>query len=88
MADQLDLKLSRKLRKIMDRVERVVTKEIGREMGIALIVFPWREPDEPERIAEYQYISNAPRELMREAFNVVVAKWNAGHVDIPPHEKQ
>lgn len=86
--DALDLKVSRRLRKILQRVERLVEKEIGEQMGIALVVFPWTRPGEQSRKAEYQYVSNAGREHMRGAFKAIVTKWEAGHEDLPPHEKQ
>lgn len=85
--DARDLKLSRKMQKLLRRVEQLVVKEMGEEMGVALVVFPWRKPDEPERIAEYQYVSNAPRDLMRTLLTAVAEKWKSGGEDIPPHMK-
>lgn len=88
MTDQLDLKVSRKLQKIMNRVEQLVAKEICEELGIALVLFPWTREGESSRKAEYQYISNAPRAHMHGAMKALVQKWDAGGVDVPPHEKQ
>lgn len=91
MADALDLKVSRRLQKLIRRVSTLVDKEIGQHMGVVLVVFPWREhPGEPadRKLAEYQYASNAPRAHMHGCFKAIVAKWDAGGVDIPPHERQ
>jgi hypothetical protein len=59
--DSRDLRISRKLQKIIRKVEQLVAKEVGEEIGVTLIVHPWRKLDEPEREAEMQYISNMPR---------------------------
>jgi hypothetical protein len=88
MADQLDLKVSRKLQKILRRVQDVVRKEVGEEMGIALVLFPWAKGDEPDQVAEYQYVSNAPRSHMQGALRSIVHKWDAGQPDTPPHRRQ
>ncbi|HYE70623.1 MAG TPA: hypothetical protein VD932_03775 [Aquabacterium sp.] len=88
MADGLDLKVSRKLQKILRRVQDVVRKEVGEEMGIALVLFPWAEGDEPDQVGEYQYVSNAPRSHMQGALRSIVAKWDAGQPDTPPHLRQ
>ncbi len=88
MTDQLDLKVSRRLRKIMDRLERLVEREIGEPMGLGIVVFPFTREGEASRIAEYQYISNCPRAHMHGAMKALVKKWDAGAPDLPPHEKQ
>jgi hypothetical protein len=88
MADQLDLKVSRKLQKILRRVQDVVRKEVGEDMGIALVLFPWSPDDDPGKIGEYQYISNAPRSHMHGALRAIVKKWDAGQPDTPPHLRQ
>lgn len=85
--DDLDLKLSRKMRRILNRLEKIVTHEIGEQMGIGLVIFPWTRPGEPSRVAEFQYISNGPREHMHVALKNLVKKWDAGAPSIPPHEK-
>lgn len=85
--DQLDLKVSRRLKKIMRRVEELVRKEIGEEMGIGMVVFPWTRDGESSRKAEFQYISNAPRAHMHGAMKALVEKWDAGGGDVPPHER-
>ena len=86
--DEKDLKLSRKMIKLLEKFDQLVTKEMGEQMGVAIVVFPWQRKDEPERIAEYQYASNAPRHLMRSVFEGIVEKWKAGGGDVPPHIRQ
>jgi hypothetical protein len=86
--DALDLKLSRKMQKLIRRVEQLVEKEMGEPMGVTLIVFPWSRPDEGSRIAEYQYASNAPRTHMHGSLKAIVTTWDAVYPDVPPHEKQ
>jgi hypothetical protein len=86
--DARDLKLSRKMQKLCQKVEQFVAKEMGEQMGVALVVFPWQKPGETEGLAEYQYVSNAPRDLMRTVLTAVAEKWRAGGQDIPPHLKQ
>lgn len=82
------MKLSRKLTVIMDKVEKLVRDEIGEDMGIGLVVFPFSRPGEPSRKAEYQYVSNCERSHMHGAFKKLVEKWDANSPDIPPHRKQ
>lgn len=88
MADQLDIRVSRQLRTIMKRLEKIVRQEVGEDMGLGLVVFPWTRAGEQSRTAEYQYISNAPRTHMHGALKALVEKWDAGMGDVPPHEKQ
>lgn len=82
-----DLKLSRKLQKISRRLDELITKEMGERMGFGVVVFPFAEPGTEPGLVEYQYISNAPRMHMHEAMRSMVKKWDGGHVDIPPHDK-
>lgn len=88
---EFDLRLSRKLKKIAQRVESFLQKEMGEPLGFAMVVFPYAGQAsgfQAGEKAEFQYISNAPRIEMHRALKALVAKWDAGHVDIPPHEKQ
>jgi hypothetical protein len=87
MVDELDIRVSRRLRKILQRVERLVEKEIGEPFGIGLVVFPWTREGEKSRVAEYQYTSNAPREHMHGVMKALVAKWDGKAIEIPPHER-
>lgn len=86
--DALDLKLSRKMQKLLRRVEQFVEKEMGEPMGVTLIVFPWTRAGEESRTAEYQYVSNAKRAHMHGSLKAIVDKWDAGQPDVPPHRKQ
>ena len=86
--DERDLRISRKLQKIMRKVEQLIAKEVGEELGVTLVVHPWLKPDEPARDAEMQYISNMPRDHMQGSLRSIVQKWDAGVPDIPPHLKQ
>jgi hypothetical protein len=86
--DQLDQRISKRLQKIIRRVERLALSEIGEEVGIVLIVLPWTRTGEDSREAELQYISNVPRSHMHGALKALVKKWDAGAPDIPPHLKQ
>lgn len=86
--DALDMKVSRKLQKILRRVEQLVEKEVGEPMGIGLVVFPYTRPGELDRVAEYQYVSNNPRKHMHAALKALLKKWDSGAPSIPPHEKQ
>lgn len=83
---QIDLKISRRLEKLLRKTSEIATKEFGEEVGISLIVHPYQRPD--QLVAELQYISNLPRTHMHEAMRGLVAKWDAGGRDIPPHLKQ
>ena len=86
MATQRDLKLSRKMQKLLRRFEELVRKEMGEEMGVAIVVWPWAEKHDGE-IVEFQYVSNARRDFMHERLKALVKKWDAGQIDIPPHER-
>lgn len=82
----IDLKISRRLEKVLRKVNAIAAKEFGEEVGISLIVHPYQRPD--QLVAELQYISSMPRHHMHEAMRGLVAKWDAGGQDIPPHLKQ
>lgn len=89
MADAIDIRLSQRMQRIARRVHKVLEQEMPEApLGFGLVVFPLAERGEPLRKVEYQYISNTKREHMHEAMRSMVAKWDAGHVDVPPHEKQ
>jgi len=86
-----DLAVSRRMQGLARRLRELVKAELGEEMGFGLVVFPWADstvlPLKPGEPAEFQYISNAPRGYMHGALKRLVEKWDAGHVDVPPHEK-
>lgn len=86
--DSRDLQMSRKLQKVMRRVEQLVTKEIGDGVGITLMIHPFAKDEQSSELREFQYISNMDRSHMAGAMQSLLAKWRAGHVDMPPHEKQ
>lgn len=86
---QRDTRISTRLKRIMDRVEKIVKAETDVDCAIALVVQPFGT-DDPYEVAELQYISNAPREFVHGAFKTIVEKWD---VDAsvgwkPPHERQ
>lgn len=83
--DDLDLKVSRKLQKLMRRVQQMVDKEVGERMGVALIVFPYTREGEASRVARYQYICNTQREHMREVLKGIVENWDTKVSHVPPH---
>jgi len=86
--DALDIRISNRLKNIMKRLEKIVRQETGEELGLGLVVFPWTREGEQSRVAEFQYISNAPRQHMHGALKELVKKWDGGMADVPPHEKQ
>ena len=85
MSDARDFTLSRKLRDLAGKIDRLVTAELGEQHTIGLVIQPMGASS--DEIAEFQYISNAPRAFMHEAFRTLVTKWDAGMPDVPPHEK-
>lgn len=87
--DARDLRISRKLQKIMRKLDTLAEKEIGERVGLALVLFPYvAEGESTEVKREYHYISNTPRTHMHGALKSIVEKWDEGHVDIAPHEMQ
>lgn len=87
--DALDLRISRKLQKLLQRVERLAEKEIGERVGIAMVVFPFTREGEESRMAEYQYVCNVPRSHMHGAMKALVEKWDKyGVAHNPPHLRQ
>lgn len=78
------------MQKLARRVGELVRREMGEELGIALLVFPWSDVRGiPEGApAEFQYISNAPREHMHDLLRDLLAKWDRGEPDTPPHLRQ
>lgn len=87
MVDARDLELSRRLRDLAEKIDALVTRELGEQHLIGLVVQPWSKDGAGEK-AEFQYISNAPRDFMHGAFRNLVEKWDSGAQDIPPHNKQ
>lgn len=85
--DKFDVLVSQRLRMIMERLQRIVREEVGEDLGLALLVFPHTRPGEADRLAEFQYISNTPREHMRASLRVLLMKWDQGMPDVPPHQK-
>lgn len=81
-----DLKLSRKMQKLVRRFEELVRKEMGEDMGVGVIVWPWAEKEDGE-VVEFQYASNAPRVFMHERLKELVKGWDKGHPDVPVHER-
>ena len=81
--DSRDIELSRRLRELVAKIDELVTRELGERHTIGLVI----QPSSGET-AEFQYISNAPRDFMRGAFRMLVEKWDSGAPDVPPHERQ
>lgn len=81
------MKISRSLQRIAQRCAEIVAEEVGEECGVTLFVHPWSRDGSGE-VAEFQYISNAPREHMHGALRALLAKWDSGAPSIPPHSKQ
>jgi hypothetical protein len=86
-ATEKDLKLSRKMQKISRKLDELLTKEMGERMGFGVVVFPFSPEGASPGPVEFQYTSNANRMHMHEAMRSMVKKWDDGHVDIPPHDK-
>ncbi len=86
MATARDLKLSRKMDKLIRKMSELAEKEMGEPMGVAIIVWPWAEKQDGE-IAEFQYASNARRDFMHERLKELVKKWDSGVSHMPLHEK-
>lgn len=91
MASARDVRVSRRLQGLARRLRALVKEELGEDMGFGLVVFPWSDspvlPLPPGAPAEFQYISNAPRDHMHECLRALVKKWDAGMPDVPPHLK-
>lgn len=69
------------------KIDALVTREMGEQHLIGLVIQPWSRDGSCE-VAEFQYISNAPRDFMHGAFRNLVERWDRGAQDIPPHSKQ
>lgn len=87
MVDDRDIAISRKLRELAEKIDELVTSELGEKHVIGLVIQPYSRDGSREQ-AEFQYISNAPRDFMHGAFRNLVEKWDSGGPDIPPHSKQ
>lgn len=89
-SSERDLVISRRMQKLARRVTDLVRRELGEELGVALLVFPWSDiRGIPEGTpAEFQYISNAPRSHMHGMLKELIAKWDKGDPDTPPHLRQ
>jgi len=87
VVDSRDIVLSRRLQDLAKKIDALVTRELGEQHTIGLVIQPTSRDGSGE-IAEFQYISNAPRDFMHGAFRKLVEKWDSGAPDIPPHNKQ
>lgn len=88
MVDAVDLKISRRMQRFLARVEKLAAKEFGMEVGISLCVHPFAKTAQDHKVQELQYVSNLPRAHMHEAFRMLVKKWDAGGIDVPPHQRE
>lgn len=86
MVDGRDMALSRRLQDLAQKIDALVTRELGESHLIGLVIQPWSR-DGTDEVAEFQYISNAPRDFMHGAFRNLVEKWDSGAPDIAPHNK-
>jgi hypothetical protein len=85
--DARDIELSRRMRGLAEKIEALVTRELGAPHLIGLVIQPW-SCDGSCEAAEFQYISNAPRYFMHGAMRKLVEKWDSGAPDIASHNKQ
>lgn len=85
--DATDLKISRRLKKVLRKTEELVQKEVGERCGVALIVFPFTRPGEASRVAEYQYICNTRREQMHAIIKGIAANWDKTMNHVAPHDR-
>ena len=86
----VDLERSRRMRKLAAKVAKVIQDTMGETLGFGLVVFPFASNEEELKrmpISHYQYVSNCDRAAMHIALKALIDKWDAGHTDIPPHEK-
>jgi hypothetical protein len=85
----IDLKISRKMQKLIKKTEELVRKEIGDKVGVTLVLHPYRHtPEDTPLVAEFQYVSTMPRHHMYGAFRAITDKWDkegSALKDIPPH---
>lgn len=84
--DARDMAVSRKLPELLKKIDELVTQELGQSHLIGLVVQRWGT--NVVELAEFHYISNAPRGFMHQAFKALVTKWDSGGPDIQPHKKQ
>ncbi len=89
--NEIDMMVSRRLQKIMRKLDELVTKEVGESMGLGMVIFPFANEKsglKPGDISRFQYISNCPRSHMHGCFKALLEKWESGqHQDIPPHQE-
>jgi hypothetical protein len=67
--DARDIELSRRMRGLAEKIEALVTRELGAPHLIGLVIQPW-SCDGSCEAAEFQYISNAPRYFMHGAMRL------------------
>ncbi len=85
-----DLERSRKMQKLAARVAKVLRDTMGETLGFGIVVFPFVQTEEELKklpMSHYQYVSNCDRAAMHVTLKALVAKWDAGHDDTPPHKK-
>lgn len=75
--DSVTLKLSKELRNIAARLDKIIEKTAGER--IAFTLFIWTD----ERCS---YISTADRDVVRENMREVLSGWDSGMPDVPAHK--
>lgn len=88
MPNQKDLRISRRLQTIMNKVVALIDKECGEEMAVALFIHPAPKSEAEIEVREFQYISNMDRMHMLKMLKATVTKWEAGQPDVAPHDRQ
>jgi hypothetical protein len=84
---RLDEKISRRMQKIIKKVDTLIERQIGERCLVGLLVSPFAvdQKEADEGGAQLQYASNAPREFMFDAMASMVENWKRGVCHVPPH---
>jgi hypothetical protein len=75
-------RLSRALRRIARKVDKLLEQETGERVGFSLVVWGTFGGDEM-----IQYVANADRPGCQKALEDLIASWRAGMPDVPYHER-
>jgi len=75
-----DAKLSRELREVAKKVQKILDKHTEKRMAFSLLIFN----DVPG--SRMQYISNVEREDVIDAMRSLLKAWEEGMPDVPAHK--
>lgn len=88
LGDRNDAELSLLLSQSFEAILSYLTEVYGSEsLGVAVLLHPISRTPETREVREFQYISNMPREHVKEGLRGLLTRWDSKETHTAPHEK-